>query len=156
MRLNSFHDPLNVNKGVMQGGITSPWLFNIYIDDLVERLSKTAFEVLAYADDLAIICKSDIELRNFMILLKWWSKNFNIDINKKKSAILLLNRPLSKNKPPRKSKANKKKTDTKQDKPDKSNNKFAEGKDYKIIIENNNFAHSIPNFINSDTTTQAR
>ena len=89
MRMNTIHDPILVNRGLLQGGITSPYLFNIYINDLVDELDKNAFEVLAYADDLAIICTGYDELINVMNILDKWSMENEIKINKKKSGILI-------------------------------------------------------------------
>jgi hypothetical protein len=90
MRLNTLHQVLNINKGVMQGGILSPWLFNIYIDDLITELKQYTFEVLGYADDLALICQSPKELEDAMNVLEKWSEENEIAINKKKSGILII------------------------------------------------------------------
>lgn len=90
MRLNLLQSPLNINKGVMQGGILSPWLFNIYIDDLITEIQSKCFEILAYADDLAVICKSPEELYSAMEILERWSMNNDIAINKNKSGILII------------------------------------------------------------------
>jgi hypothetical protein len=90
MRLNTLHDPINVNRGVLQGGILSPFLFNSYIDDLIMELNKVCEEVLAYADDLALICKNGKQLDDAMNILSEWSKNNDIAINKKKSGIMVI------------------------------------------------------------------
>ena len=90
MRLNTLQKQINVNRGVLQGGILSPWLFNIYIDDLIRDLENKAFEVLGYADDLAIICKSKKELDIVIDALELWSIENGIEVNKKKSGILII------------------------------------------------------------------
>ena len=57
----------NVSNGVRQGGILSPYLFNVYMDDLSLRLKKNyagcriannIINHLFYADDLVLICPS--------------------------------------------------------------------------------------------------
>ena len=51
-----FKDSINVNRGVLIGSILSPFLFNLYINDLIEEIKKVAFEVLSFGDDIDIVC----------------------------------------------------------------------------------------------------
>lgn len=91
MRLNQNHAPINLNSGVRQGSILSPHLFNIYIDSLIEQLvGAGAFEVLAYADDIAIICRDEDELNKVIDTLDKWSLENDILINKKKSGVMVI------------------------------------------------------------------
>ena len=55
---------INVNNGVLQGSLISPFLFDLYINDLIIELNKNEYEVLAYADDLAIIVEGRNSLSN--------------------------------------------------------------------------------------------
>ena len=57
----------NVSNGVRQGGILSPFLFSVYVDDLLVKLKNDAVGchignhhvgVLGYADDLILLCPS--------------------------------------------------------------------------------------------------
>ncbi len=45
-------------------------IISIYIDDLVGSLMEISFELLAYADDLAIICKNENELDSVIKFLE--------------------------------------------------------------------------------------
>ena len=49
---------VQTNVGVMQGAVTSPVTFALYIDDLLRALNKTS-QTFALADDLVCICKGD-------------------------------------------------------------------------------------------------
>jgi len=84
MMLNTLQKHTNIKKGVLLGGILSPWLFNIFIDDLVRSLNDISFDVLAYADDMAMICRNREELDKVIDLLEEWSNLNGIAVNKKK------------------------------------------------------------------------
>lgn len=86
--VESDQDTIAVNVGVLQGGLNSPDLFNLYINDLLLELEGKVFEVLAYADDIVILCKSRPELEEAMRILSDWSIENGIDVNKKKSGVM--------------------------------------------------------------------
>ena len=64
-----------VSKGVRQGGILSPYLFKVYIDDLSAELTKyrTGYCIddmninhLMYADNLVVFTPSSVGLRELL------------------------------------------------------------------------------------------
>ena len=81
---------ININRGVLQGSILSPFLFNLYINDLIEKIKKVAFEVLAYADDIAILCSCEREINLVIDVVERWTEENKLILNKKKSAIMYL------------------------------------------------------------------
>ena len=49
-------------RGVIQGGILSPKLFNIFYDTLIEKLDNLKIFMIAYADDIVIAQTSKIAI----------------------------------------------------------------------------------------------
>ena len=58
---SALSEPISVHKGTRQGGLSSPFLFNLFYQDLINELSectsgiiinKQSFNVFCYADDL--------------------------------------------------------------------------------------------------------
>ena len=71
-------------RGVLQGSILSLFLFNLYINDLIEEIKKVAFEVLAYADDIAILCSCEREINLVIDVVERWAEENKLILNKKK------------------------------------------------------------------------
>ena len=53
---------IHIRKGVIQGGILSPKLFNIFYDTLLDKLEKLEVFILAYADDIVIAIIGKIKI----------------------------------------------------------------------------------------------
>ena len=67
----------NISKGVVQGSVLGPVLFILFIDDLLEELQRSGYgfpffdniiSVLAYADDLTLLCHNAPGLRKLLLI----------------------------------------------------------------------------------------
>ena len=50
-------------EGTPQGAVISPLLSNIYLDPLDHLMAEAGFEMVRYADDFVILCRSEAEAR---------------------------------------------------------------------------------------------
>ena len=96
-------DFFSYTKGVRQGCPLSPSLFNIFINDLFEILdndedsninlnNEHRLNTLMYADDLILLAQSKEGLQNQINKLNTFCKTWNLEINNKKTKIMIFNR----------------------------------------------------------------
>ena len=83
-------DGLRTFKGVQQGSVISPSLFNIYIDSLIETLKSDTIAIHAWADDISFTCKNKQQLIRAINSAEEWCSKKGMAINKAKSGILAL------------------------------------------------------------------
>ena len=65
-------------------------LFDLYINDLINELDNNSFNVLAYADDLCVLCDGKNQLINVLKIIDKWTELNDIKENKLKSGIMIL------------------------------------------------------------------
>lgn len=79
-----------IKNGVPQGGVLSPTLFLIFINDIKETITRKVTHTM-YADDLALICAekepgtAKVRLQGTLKNIESWSKQWGLKINKKKT-----------------------------------------------------------------------
>jgi len=85
---------VNITEGVPQGGVLSPTLFLIFIDDLPKIFTSNIHRAL-HADDLAIWTQSEyvgvtkVRMQEAINKVEEWTKSWGIEINKSKTVTTL-------------------------------------------------------------------
>ena len=87
---------MELNKG---GGVISPVLFCVYIDDLLLRLSSAGVGcylglnyvgALAYADDIVLLAPTPSAMRKLLQICDAYAAEFDIGFNPEKSKCLVI------------------------------------------------------------------
>ncbi|XP_041970723.1 uncharacterized protein LOC121727109 [Aricia agestis] len=88
----------NTGCGLRQGGLTSPSLFNIYINVLIEELSGAGVgcsidgvcvNSISYADDMALLSPSISALRRLLSICETYASEHGLRYNVSKSELLV-------------------------------------------------------------------
>ena len=92
-------DWFQIGKGVRQGCILSPCLFNLYAEYIMRNVRLEEAEAgikiagrninnLRYADDTTLMAESEEEIKNLFIKLKEESENIGLTLNIQKTKIM--------------------------------------------------------------------
>ena len=88
-----------IRKGVHQGSILSPCLFNLYAEYIIRnagldatqagvKISKRNINNLRYADDTTLIAESEEELKSLLLKVKEESEKVGLKLNIQKTKIM--------------------------------------------------------------------
>lgn len=74
-------------KGTPQGAVLSPLLANIYLHPLDKLITESGHEMVRYADDFVILCKSETEARAVLEKVRKWTQTNGLTLHPEKTHI---------------------------------------------------------------------
>jgi len=75
-------------EGSPQGGCISPLLSNIYLDPLDHLMAQQGFEMVRYADDFVILCRSPEDAAKALALVQQWTAEAGLKLHPDKTKIV--------------------------------------------------------------------
>lgn len=75
-------------SGTPQGGVISPLLANVYLNELDHDVARRGWEMVRYADDFVILCRDEAEARNVMEHLKEWVEAAGLTLHPTKTRVV--------------------------------------------------------------------
>ncbi|KAJ8737185.1 hypothetical protein PYW07_000456 [Mythimna separata] len=95
---DGFSKEYKLECGVRQGGLTSPTLFNLYVNELIEKLSRSGVGChmcnqpvnnLSYADDMVLLSPSIDGLRTLLSICEKYAMSHRLTYNVKKTEVMV-------------------------------------------------------------------
>jgi RNA-directed DNA polymerase len=75
-------------QGAPQGAVLSPLLSNIYLNPLDHWLAQAGFEMVRYADDFVILCRTAEDAGRALELIRHWVVNHGLTLHPEKTKIV--------------------------------------------------------------------
>ena len=90
--------PFQIHQGVRQGGILSPFLYCLFVDELLDTLTQSGHGAVIsglysgapmYADDLVLIASSQAELQAMLDIVAAYATKWRYQLNPEKSVVMV-------------------------------------------------------------------
>jgi RNA-directed DNA polymerase len=75
-------------KGSPQGAVISPLLSNIYLNPLDHLMAQQGFEMVRYADDFVILCRSPEEATRALAVVREWMATAELTLHPTKTKVV--------------------------------------------------------------------
>jgi len=75
-------------QGAPQGAVVSPLLSNLYLDPLDKMMADKGVEMVRYADDFVILCRSKQEAQEALTVVKQWTDERGLTLHPEKPHIV--------------------------------------------------------------------
>ena len=75
-------------EGAPQGAVLSPLMSNVYLDPLDHLLAAQGFEMVRYADDFVILCRTAEEAERALQLVQQWTSDNGLTLHPTKTRIV--------------------------------------------------------------------
>lgn len=74
-------------SGTPQGAVLSPMLSNIYLDPLDHQMAAEGYEMVRYADDFVVLCRSEGEAQRALERVRQWVEEMGLELHPEKTRI---------------------------------------------------------------------
>ncbi len=75
-------------RGTPQGAVLSPLLANLYLNPLDHQMAAAGYEMVRYADDLVVLCRTQAEAEQALAALRQWSSEAGLTLHPTKTRIV--------------------------------------------------------------------
>ena len=75
-------------EGTPQGGVISPLLANIYLDDLDWELARVGLQMVRYADDFVVLCRREEEAIKALERIRRWMEQAQLRLHPDKTKVV--------------------------------------------------------------------
>src|SRR5438093_6686814 len=76
------------DEGTPQGAVISPLAANIYLDSLDHHMAASACEMVRYADDFVILCRSEADAQRALTLVTTWTRAAGLTLHPDETRIV--------------------------------------------------------------------
>ena len=80
-------------RGTPQGAVISPLLSNIYLDPLDQLMAQRGYEMVRYADDFVVMCRSEEEAQRVLEELQRWTAQAGLTLHPEKTRVVDARQP---------------------------------------------------------------
>jgi RNA-directed DNA polymerase len=81
-------DEWTPEQGSPQGAVISPLLSNVYLDPLDHLLAERGFQMVRYADDFLVLCRTRAEAEAALVLVRAWTAEAGLTLHPEKTGIV--------------------------------------------------------------------
>lgn len=75
-------------SGAPQGAVLSPLLSNVYLDPLDQLMAREGFQMVRYADDFVILCRTVAEAQRALAMVQVWVAENGLTLHPTKTGIV--------------------------------------------------------------------
>jgi RNA-directed DNA polymerase len=75
-------------QGTPQGAVCSPLLSNIYLDPLDHLMAEQGFEMVRYADDFVVLCRSSQQAAAALAVVQRWTAEVGLSLHPTKTRVV--------------------------------------------------------------------
>ena len=75
-------------EGTPQGGVISPLLSNLYLDELDHLMERSGYTMTRYADDIVVLCSSATEAMDALETVRAWMCEADLRLHPEKTGVV--------------------------------------------------------------------